>query len=226
MNYYTLFTVVHVAFGTVALATFWITAALRKGTPLHRRIGGSYLLSMTGVLLTTPVLAFGAFAVGKTTTGVFLLYLTIITATAVWGAWRAIRDRGAPGRYFGGSYRAIAALNLASGAAALAIGVAEREAILVGMSAIGLVIGARMVNRARRPPTERNWWLKEHYSAIVGCGIATHIAFLNIGLQRIVPADLGVAASYVGWFGPVVAAIVARWWLDRKYAGGARLARA
>ena len=45
----------HVAAGTLALLTFWVTAALRKAR-LHRRAGGNYhLLSMVAVLATTPI---------------------------------------------------------------------------------------------------------------------------------------------------------------------------
>lgn len=222
MSYYTILRIVHVAFGTLALVTFWINAALRKGTPLRRRNGGAYLIAMAGVLGTTPVLAFVAFATGETVAGWFLLYLAVITATVVWLAWRAIRERSRPARYFDGTYRALARAKLASGAAVLAIGLMEQAVILVGMSLVGLVAGSRMLRLARRGHADRNWWLQQHYSAIVGCGIATHIAFLNIGLQRLVPADLGAVAGYAGWLAPVVVAVAARRWLDRKYAGGAR----
>lgn len=220
MSYYAFFKLLHVAFGCVALVTFWVTAALRKGTPLHRRVGGSYLVSMSGILATTPALAYGAFATGRTLTGAFLLYLIVITGTAVWAAWRAIRDRRTPERFFGRSYRALALLNLATGAAVLMLGALEHAPILAGMSLLGLAAGARMLHLARHPPTDRQWWLQRHYLAIVGCGIATHIAFLNIGLQRLLPDGQAALASYVGWFGPIAGAIVASWWLRRKYAGG------
>lgn len=226
MTVYKFFTLVHVAFGTVALATFWITAALRKGTRVHRRTGGAYLLAMTGVLLTTPMLAGAAFLAGNTVAGAFLAYLTLITATAVWLAWRAIRDRAALARYFGPVHRGLAIANLAAGVAMAALGAAERAVILIGMALIGIVAGTQMLRLARRPPTDRHWWLERHWSAILGCGIATHIAFLNIGLQRLLPADSAALASYVGWFGPIVGAIVASAWLRRKYAGGLRTANA
>ena len=39
MNAYPLFAALHLITGTVALVTFWTAAALRKGSPLHRRVG-------------------------------------------------------------------------------------------------------------------------------------------------------------------------------------------
>ena len=184
---YSLLVLCHVAAGTVALVTFWVTAALRKGTRLHRRVGGSYLVAMVGVLATTPILAGVAVARGDLVTGGFLAYLTVITATAVWSAWRAIRDRARPGAFFGRAAVVIGVLNLASGAAVLALGLRTGQWVLVGMSLIGLALGTSMLRQARRPPMASGWWLRQHYGAILGCGIATHIAFLNIGLQRLLP---------------------------------------
>jgi len=218
---YSLLVSFHVAAGTLALLTFWVTAALRKGTRLHRRVGGTYLLSMVAVLATTPILAGVAVVRGDAVTGAFLAYLTVITATAVWSAWRAIRDRAAPGAFFGRRSAGIGALNLASGAAVLVVGLRTGQWVLVGMSLIGLSLGANMLRQARRPPTTGGWWLRQHYGAILGCGIATHIAFLNIGLQRLWPG-LESTTQYLGWFGPPVAAVLARLWLDRRYGRGPR----
>ncbi|MCA1713620.1 MAG: hypothetical protein LC715_00305 [Gammaproteobacteria bacterium] len=43
------------------------------------------------------------------------------------------------------------------------------------------------------------WWLVEHYSAMLGNGIATHVAFVSIGLPRLLPAVDGVGLHYLGW---------------------------
>jgi uncharacterized membrane protein len=219
MPYQTL-VLAHGAAGLVALAAFWVTAALRKGTRLHRRVGGTYLVAMAVVMATTPFLAGVQFARGNAAAGTFLSYLVVITATAMWVAWRAVRDRARPEAFYGRAFRAIAWTNVASGAVALAIGLDGGGPVLVGMSLIGLVTGTRMLRAAGRPVVDRNWWLKRHYGGILGCGIATHIAFLNIGLQRLLPADLGAFAQYVGWFGPVVGALVAWLWLERRYGRG------
>jgi hypothetical protein len=216
--YYSMIVHSHAAAGAVALAAFWTTAALPKGTRTHRRVGAVYLLAMLLLMLTAPPMAFAAFASGQPVTGVFLGYLTVITGTALWMAWRAVRDRASPAAFHGPAFRALAWLNLASAATVLVLGADRRQPILVGMAAIGLVVGGRMlVNAARASSADPRWWLQRHYGGIVGCGIATHVAFLNIGLQRWLPADLGAVAAYVGWFGPVIVAVVAKAWLDRRY---------
>jgi len=213
----------HVALGVLALSAFWTTALLRKGTRLHRRIGSTYLVAMIGVMLTALPLAGGAFAAGRTVTGVFLLYLVLITATAVWIAWRAVRDRQSVRVYIGTWYRPLAWVNLSSGVLVLLMGIFFGETLLWGMSLIGLVVGVRMLRFAAHPPTTRDWWLKPHYIGMTASGVASHIAFLNIGLQRMVSPNLAAAAHYFAWFGPVVAAVIAIVWLDRRYGRGANL---
>jgi hypothetical protein len=217
---YEILVLTHGAAGTVALAAFWTAVVLRKGTTVHRRVGGTYLLAMTLVLATTPFLAGVLFARGDVVGGTFLAYLIVITGTAMWTAWRAVRDRARPERFYGRAFRALAWTNVASGAVALALGVRASAPVLMGMSLIGLVIGAQMLRAARRPVDDRYWWLQRHYGGILGCGIATHIAFLNIGLQRLLPVDLAAPAQLLGWFGPVAVALLARVWLRRKYARG------
>jgi uncharacterized membrane protein len=215
---------IHVALGVLALSAFWTIALLRKGTRLHRRIGGTYLIAMIGVTLTALPLAGGAFAAGRNATGVFLLYLVLITASALWIARRAVRSRQSAQLYIGGSYRPVAWANLAGGTLVLIIGIYFGEPLLWGMSLIGLIVGLRMLRFAAHPPTTRGWWLQPHYIGMTASGIASHIAFLNIGLQRMVPPNLAAPAHYIAWFGPVVVAAFAIVWLDRRYGrGGANM---
>lgn len=218
---YSILVAIHVGAGCVGLVTFWLAAALRKGTRLHRRIGGTYLLALCVVMATTPFLAAAAFAAGQPATGTFLAYLTVITATAAWSAWRAIRDRAAPAAFFGRGYVALAWLNLASGAVVLALGIGTGQLVLVGMSVIGLALGVDRLRRARNPVTGPGWWLRQHYAAILGCAVATHIAFLSIGLRKLLP-EWATLTPYLGWFAPLAAAILAKLWLDRRYGRGAR----
>jgi hypothetical protein len=53
---------------------------------------------------------------------------------------------------------------------------------------------------------------------MLGCGVATHIAFLGIGIRRLTDA-LGVQVDLgmVAWFAPLVVSFLAGLWLERKY---------
>lgn len=222
---YDLIQYVHIASGTLALAAFWTAGLARKGGTRHRRAGQAYLLAMLGVLVTGVPMAWHQVALGKPLVAAFLGYLLVITATGVWTAWRAIRDKHDVVRYTGPVFVALAMLSLFAGIATLALGLHAGIPLLVGFSLIGLYIGGDMLHRrwrrdrlAARP----RWWLVEHYTAMLGNGIATHIAFLGLGLPRLFPAVDGVALHYAAWFGPLLTAVCAKVWLDRRWKADAR----
>ena len=48
---------VHGVFGLVALVTYWLAASAKKGSPWHRSVGKTYLLSMLGIVLTAAPMA-------------------------------------------------------------------------------------------------------------------------------------------------------------------------
>jgi hypothetical protein len=217
MTTYELIRLTHAAAGALALAGFWLNATLRKGSPAHSRVGQAYLLVMLVVMATALPIAARAFAGGEPVRGAFLAYLVVITATPTWLAWRAIRDRRDFAAYTGPMYRLFAAGSIASGLAVLGTGLYYRVALLAGFSLVGIVTGGLMLRTIRRGAMQPRWWLREHYIAIGGCGVATHIAFLNIGLSRLLPDAWSGATQMFGWFGPLVVSVIARAWLDRAY---------
>ena len=214
---YATFLALHIAAGTVALACFWLAAALRKGSPPHRLAGRIYLLAMVVVIATGVALTLQFALEGRVVTASFLGYLLLLVSTTVWLSWRAIRDRAHPARYLGRAYQVLAVANPAAGAFILWLGLDRGQPLLAGFSLVGILLGVDMLRRRRVIPTQPRWWMEEHYGAMVGNGAATHIAFLAIGLPRLVPALQGSAWYYLGWFGPVVLSIAAKAWLDRRY---------
>lgn len=210
----------HIAVGVVALIGFWSAGLARKGSSLHRRAGQIFLLAMTGILVTGVPMAAYKLEQGHPVTAAFLGYLLVITATGVWTGWRAIADKRDVRRYTGPVYVALAGLSLLSGAAILALGLRIGAPLLTGFSSIGLLIGADLLLkrlRRERLGARPRWWLIEHYTAMIGNGIATHIAFLGIGLPRLFPAIDGAALHYAAWFGPLLVAIGAKLWFDRRW---------
>lgn len=221
MTAYPLLVACHAGIGVIALASFWSAALLRKGSALHRRAGQLFLLAMSGILATgVPMAAYAWLVRGRPVIAAFLAYLLVITATGLWSAWRAIRDKHDVVRYTGPVYAALAWLSLLGGAGVLVLGLRVDAPLLSGFSVIGLVTGGLMLRKRRRPErlaARPRWWLVEHYSAMLGNGIATHIAFLGIGLPRLLPGIDGTALHYAAWFGPLLVAVVAKFVLDRRW---------
>jgi hypothetical protein len=211
---------VHGLCGLVALVTFWIAAFAKKGSPLHVQVGKTYMLAMLGIVVTAMPMGAIIAIRGHVVTATFLMYLVVITASSMWVGRRAIRSKRDQPAFRGHAYVAVALLNLAASAATFLVGLQTSEVLLMGFSAIGLHNGTTMLIRRFRPLALTRWWMKEHISAMVGCGVATHIAFLAIGMNRVidmlglqVPENFGLLA----WFGPLVVAVASGVWLNRKY---------
>ena len=222
MDLYDTLVFVHIGAGALALVTFWGAAAARKGGALHRRIGQGYLLAMLAVLVTAVAMSVAFLQHGLHGIAIFLVYLVVITAAACWRAWRAVRDRRDRGAFYGRGFVALTALKLLSGLAALAAGIALGNALLMVFCWIGIVSSLLDFRDLRQPvlANDTRWWMREHVQANLGNGVATHIAFFSIGLDRML-APLGIQAPQLfPWLAPVVVAVAAGIWLDRKYKFG------
>ena len=207
----------HVAPGVLALLTFWIAALARKGSGPHRLAGKVYLLAMLALLLPAVPLSWRVLQYFNTGFGVFLFYLLLITVTALWQGWFAIRDKRDFARYTGRGYRRLAWANLVAGAGVLVLGLALQQPIFVGFSLPGLLGGRGMLVTAHRGARHPRWWMGEHLSAMLACGVATHIAFLSIGLPRLLPSLAGEGLRIFAWLAPLAIAALLRVWLLRKY---------
>lgn len=211
---------VHGLCGLVALVTFWIAAFAKKGAPLHLRVGKLYMIAMLGIVITAVPIAAIIAARGRLGNATFLAYLVVITLTAVWTGWRAVKRKRDQAGFRDSAYLAVAVLNLVASAIVFAVGMEMSQALLMGFSAVGTITGVQMLMRRARPMATARWWLKEHYSAMIGCGVATHIAFLAIGLDRLIRAvgiDPPSWYHLIAWFLPLSLSFVVGAWLNRKY---------
>jgi hypothetical protein len=209
------------------LATFWLSGFSRKGSPLHTASGKIYLLAMTGILISASVMIV-LFSIRPKPPGdeflnslaIFLGYLVVITSTSVWCSWRAIRDKKNWLNYTGPVYKLLMALNGLSGLVIAYIGLfvtSQMALIFVGFSLIGLNSAWGMWRFARTPPENPRWWLKQHFGSMIGNGVATHIAFLSIGLPKLLPMLSGPLLQNLAWLGPLSLSVFAGIYLNRKY---------
>ena len=208
----------HLSLGVLALATFWVAALAKKGSAAHKLAGKAYVLVMAGLLLPAIPLSWRALLHFSTVFGLFLFYLLVITGTALWRAWTAVRRKRDFGAYANAAFRRLGWLNIASGAAILGVGAAATQPVLLGFSAVGILAGRGMLTLAQQGPPHARWWMAEHITAMLGCGVATHIAFLLIGLPRVLPAAWnGPALQTFGWLAPLLVSALAGRVLAKKY---------
>jgi hypothetical protein len=212
---------IHGLTGLVALISFWLAGFARKGSPLHLRSGRVYLLAMLGIVITALPMSAYFFVRDRPGIGTFLLYLVVITATSMWLGYRAIRMKRGKPQFYGRSYAWVGGFNVATAAIVLTVGISTSNPLLIGFSAIGALLGGGMLRRLWRPIEAGNWWLQEHYGAMIGCGAATHVAFLAIGFNRLAQsAGFTPPPGYnlLAWGLPVAVSVIAGILLDRRYA--------
>ncbi len=217
--FYNLSLTAHLVCGTVALTAFWVPLLARKGSAPHRRAGKVFLLAMLGVIVTGVPLCLRILFNGHWVSATFLLYIFVITSTAVATAWFALRFKQEPARYFSSWYRALAWMNIVAGLAVLGLGLGFQIWLLVMFSLIGLLAGRGMLVELRATTHEPKWWMHEHLSGMIGGGIAAHVAFGAFGLRRIWPAYANVDGiiGMLPWLTPVVIGMFAIILFSRYY---------
>lgn len=222
MSLHALSLFIHIAAGSLALITFWTAGLMKKGTPVHRRVGQIYLLAMVAVIVTGIPLVLSLIERGQQVGALFLTYLLVLVGNSTWSSWRAVRDRTDRAAYFGGMHWFIVGLTAVTGMMMIALGVQVGSPLLQVFGGVGVIGGIVSWRSWKRAPSDPKWWLKEHYSAMIGNGVATHIAFFAIGLRNALPFLDPQVQQMLAWFTPLAGSLIASWWLNRKYAAQGR----
>jgi hypothetical protein len=220
MSWYSNTALIHAAIGAVALITFWIAGMSKKGSPVHKGAGKIYLVAMTGIILSALPLALSMLLNKSLAGGSFFLYLLVITTTSVWCSWRAIRDKRDWANYVGSVFKILMVLNFLSAITIVSVAVTipnDIQIILIAFSSIGIINAVKMFRFMRTAPTDPRWWLGQHLGSMIGNGVATHIAFLSIGLPKLLPMLSGPVLQNMAWLGPLTLSIFVGLYLRRKY---------
>lgn len=207
---------VHIAAGSIALASMWIPLIARKGAALHRRVGWVFVAAMAIVAVTAVVLAGGRLFLDSRPQarqfGVFLLYIAVLTAAAVSSGVRVLRvkQRTAAHRHWWDL--GLPGLLTVSSAGVAVYGVAIGSPLFAAFSLLGLVSGVGSLRYWLRPPsTPMHWWF-QHMNGMLGGCIAAVTAFFVINA-----GNLGLP-SLAAWLAPSVAGTIATTAWTRYYA--------
>lgn len=217
MTLQALLTQTHAWTGALALITFWLAGLSRKGSVCHRYAGRVFLLAMLTVVLSAVPLSWAHWTRGNHALAIFFFYLILLVSFSGLSAWRAIRYRSDLARYANRSFRIGAWILGLSGLAVSAYGVLHMLPILIAFGAIGPITAYQWLKLAYRGPSDAQWWLRSHYGAMLGIGMATHIAFLQIGLSRYLAGLGSPLITQLSWFGPLLFGLIAMAVLNRRF---------
>jgi hypothetical protein len=195
-------TVLHVVFGTVALAAVPLALAVRKGGKWHRIAGIVFTVSMFAVL-------FSAGFLWQAKGHLFLVPLAAVTAYLIFNAWRVIarRRRKRPDPIDDNVDRLAAIAAIAAAIATAYRGVTANTPLLksiapalVGIGGIGICFGLNELIGFTAPRTRPGWQFA-HLSAMIASYISATTAFLVINAHHVpmifrwlVPSSIGAAA--------------------------------
>jgi len=219
MDVYSFVRTLHVLVGVVTLTSFWIAALAKKGGVLHRRAGGTYLVSLLGILVTAGLMLVGEVGRGRAPAAAWIGILIIFIGTSAWLAWSSIRQQHSVALLTGGVYKVLASLNLVAGVLMVGLFAVTGFPLVLILSSVGFAMGLAMWRLVLRGPTHPRWWLEQHMNAAAVNFAATHDSFLSLAVGSVIPVlrepwpRALIAASVLSL------ALVLRIWMGRRHLG-------
>jgi hypothetical protein len=200
---------IHVAGGSVALASMILPLVTAKGGSTHRKAGWVFVAGMTAVSLTAFVLAAARVLTDPTPQGrqggVFLFYIALLTGAGVSAGIRVLRAKQRTIAHRRGWDVGVAATLTAGALLTLGYGLVTRHPLSAAFSLIGIVNGVGQLRYWLRPPAHHMHWWFEHMSAMLGSCIAATTAFLVLNADRLGAETLSLAL----WLAPSVIGVPA-----------------
>ncbi|RUO28784.1 hypothetical protein CWE12_10755 [Aliidiomarina sedimenti] len=217
----------HVATGSVALVTFWLPLMVKKGQRTHRVTGRVFAISMIAAGLTAMFLASFHLTAAewvngtpetRLTLGWMMLYLGFLSTVLVLFGLKTVRNKG---RHY--LYNTTWIVGLHGALAALAIwifwlGWSHSELLLIGVSFIAFLMvpgNIRFILRQSQPAPGRlrREWLYQHFTSMIGAGIAAYSAFLSFGAALFMPT---LAFNPYLWTIPTILGVSFMLWLAKR----------
>lgn len=218
---------IHIPVALSCVPAFWVPIFTKKGGRAHVRVGRYFTFAMLFVALSGMFL--GAVRLldpadrlvtaptqaaldGIRGTGVFFLYLGIITLTPTLFGWRIVRTRRDPLQGLGALDRALlmSAVAGSAGIVAAAFLMPNTPTVLfLALSPIGLSLGVVGLLHLRDPMKHRMGWWYAHAGMMLGAGIASHTAFSVFVVGRWIAPGLTGFAAVLPWILPTLVGVPA-----------------
>lgn len=211
------FRFIHVFFGAIGLAAFWIPVVTKKGAVNHVRFGKVFVWSAY-VVLAAAALSLIASVTERISQGisindqpadyafiVFLGYLTFVTFLSVRHGMAVLKHKRDPAGMrntltrllaYGGIF---ASISLVLYALALS---PPNKILLLALSPIGIGTGFGILRYIGTERVSKRAWMYEHLGAMLGSGIAFHTAFAVFGSLRLFDIGLNGWIAVIPWVAP------------------------
>ncbi len=233
-----LLVILHIVFGSVALALFWVPAIARKGSKIHVSAGRYYVRAMTVVVVSALIASIMVLVdpIGIRHPGVemtpedierrsesyrmfslFLLMLSVLVYATLRHGVVALRARTDPAALSALPHKATTFVLGGLGAVVGAWGLLQVQPLLVFFAAISLFASISMYRECRLENPTRNDLLRMHFGGLIGSGIGAHTAFFAFGGSHFLGNVLPGQWQLLPWILPSVVGILINRRLDRRY---------
>ena len=203
----------HIAAGSVSLASMFVPMATKKGGRTHRRAGWVFVGGMTIVSVTAFILSVARLVTDPSQTGrqaaAFLFFVAILTAAGVSAGVRVLRVKSRSAAHTDPWDLGLAATLVLASVGMSVWGLAIGRSLFVAFSLIGLGTGGSQLVYWLRVPTHRMHWWFQHMGAMMGSCIAATTAFLVVNSGRLGFETFALAV----WLTPTVIGVptIALW---------------
>jgi hypothetical protein len=217
----------HIVFGFVGLAAYWVPILSRKGGPSHVRYGTIFsrcawvVLASAGLTVLYKLTALaqaGVTFADRPASYAFLVvlgYLSFVTWVILRHALGVLRHKADPAALATPANRLLARAAIAASVALIVFALWLRPPnmiVLLALSPVGIGSGSGILRYLGQEQTSPRQWLYEHLGGMIGAGIAFHTAFAVFGFARlfdyrpegllgvlpwILPAAIGIPASVI-----------------------------
>lgn len=218
------FRFIHVFFGVIGLAAFWIPVIAKKGAVNHVRFGKIFVRSAY-VVLAAAAISLVTGLTERIAQGVslneqpasyafmvFLGYLTFVTFLSVRHGMAVLKHKRNPAGLrntptkmlaYGGI---LASISLVLYALILS---PPNKILLLALSPIGVGTGIGILRYIGADQISKRAWMYEHLGAMLGSGIAFHTAFAVFGSARLFDIGLSGWIAVIPWVAPSIIGIPA-----------------
>ena len=230
--------ILHIIFGSIALALFWVPAIARKGSKIHVSAGRYYVQAMTVVVVSAFIASIMVLVdpIGIRHPGVemtpeeferrsetyrmfslFLLMLSVLVFASLRHGVVALRARKNPEVLSSASHKATMFVLGGLGVVVGVWGALQFQPLLMFFAGLSVFVSISMFRESRLVNPTRNDLLRMHFGGLIGSGIGAHTAFFTFGGSHFLSEILPGQWQLLPWILPSVVGILINRRLDRRY---------
>jgi len=203
----TLVLILHIMAGSFSLILFWVPILTVKGNKNHRRIGKLYVNAMWVVILTAIFLSINDLINGSFVMGIFLGYLSVLTAKPLWLGIAALSNKKIISTGFRKRQILFNVITIVGGIVLLVYGISlsakDIALYLIIFGCLGILSIFELIECFVKHESNDEW-LKTHLANMCISAIAAYTAFLAFGVSSVLSNVLESYWGVIPWVAPSI----------------------